>query len=336
MEVISFAMKIDFARSAPKDKRFFHGDNFPCTVVSTKVACIAFLSRVCKIFSMEEAALIPKGERLEDIAQDVRKKVVKMIYLAGSGHPAGSLSCTEVLVALFFRVMRHNPRNPNWEGRDRFVLSKGHGVSALYAVMAKCGYFDEDLLWKFRQLGFPLQGHPDRLILPVLEASTGSLGHGFSIAAGIAAGLKIKGIGANVYTLLGDGEVQEGQVWECAMASAHYKLDNLCAIIDRNDYQIDGKTEEIIGLEPLDEKFKAFGWNILVIDGHNFKEIFKAFDEFKKTKGMPTVIIAKTIKGKGVSIFQGDDGNLRFHGAAPNFEEYKIAMEELGVNSEEL
>jgi transketolase len=266
---------------------------------------------------------------LEEVARRTRAYVVKMLSLAGSGHPGGSLSCVELLVALYFKAMRHKSREPQWSQRDRFVLSKGHGVPTLYAVLAQQGYFGLEHLWTLRKLGSILQGHPDRLFTPGVECSTGSLGQGFSVAVGMAMAAKIDKKNYRVYALLGDGEVQEGQIWEAAMAAAHYKLDNLCAIIDYNKFQIDGRVEDVMQIEPLSKKWYSFGWWTLEVDGHSFPQILDAYNKAMSNKGAPTVIIAHTIKGKGVSFMEG---NNRFHGVAPTEEECKAALKELGYN----
>ncbi|ENN96824.1 transketolase [Methanocaldococcus villosus KIN24-T80] len=260
---------------------------------------------------------------LEKIAKRVRYKVVKMIGLAKSGHPGGSLSAVDVMVALYFAIMDYDP---NKKDRDRFVLSKGHAAPALYAILSELNIIDEEELWKLRKLEGKLQGHPS-MDTPGVEIATGSLGQGFSAAVGMALGYKIDKLDKHIYVLLGDGECQEGIVWEAAMAAAHYKLDNLIAIVDRNFLQIDGHTEDVMALGNLAEKFKAFGWDVFEIDGHNFKEIIETIEKAKSLKnGKPKMIIAYTTKGKGVSFMEG---NVGFHGKAPNEEQLKIALEEL-------
>ncbi|WP_366934772.1 MULTISPECIES: transketolase [Thermodesulfovibrio] len=261
------------------------------------------------------------------MARKIRIEIVKMLAQAGSGHTGGSLSAADIISALYFYKMRHDPKNPSWEKRDRFVLSKGHAAPVLYAALALCGYFDISLLGSLRKLNSPLQGHPCCKSLPGIEVSTGSLGQGLSVANGMALGIRLSGIPARVYCLLGDGEIQEGQVWEAAMTASHYKIDNLCAIIDHNNLQIDGHCTEVMNIEPVDEKFKAFGWNVFTIDGHNMSEIVSALDDAEKIKEKPTMIVAKTIKGKGVSIFEG---KAKYHGVAPTKEELEIALKELG------
>ncbi|MFC1478631.1 transketolase [Candidatus Margulisiibacteriota bacterium] len=260
-------------------------------------------------------------------AKQIRVHIIRMLAEAGSGHPGGSLSSTDIVSALFFHKMKHNPEDPEWDDRDRFILSKGHAAPVLYAALAESGYFPVRYLETLRKLGSSLQGHPDKLTLPGVEMSTGSLGQGLSISVGMALGFKMDNKDSRVYTLMGDGETQEGMVWEAAMAAAHYKTDNLTAIIDRNTLQIDGPTEEVMGLKDVAAKWKAFGWNVLVIDGHNMTEITAALDKAAETKGVPTMIVANTIKGKGVSFMEG---KVKYHGVAPTAEEKKIALDELG------
>lgn len=271
-----------------------------------------------------DAQLIKK---LEEKARIIRRHIVKMVYTAGSGHPGGSLSATDVITALYFKIMHHNPKNPKWEDRDRFVLSKGHACPALYAALAESGYFPIEELLTLRKLGSRLQGHPDMKKLPGIETSTGSEGQGLSIGIGMALAARLSHKSYWVYVLLGDGENDCGQIWEAAMAAAFYKVDNLTAILDRNKIQLDGYTEQIMGLEPLAEKWKAFGWEVLEIDGHNFEQILDAFAKAQKVRGKPTIIIAYTLKGKGVSFMEG---SVSFHGKAPNKEQYIQAMKELG------
>lgn len=263
---------------------------------------------------------------LKEMARRIRVEIVKMLAKAQSGHTGGSLSAADIVACLYFYKMRHKPDNPKWHGRDRFVLSKGHAAPVLYATLALSGYFDLSLLDTLRQINSPLQGHPCCKSLPGVEVSTGSLGQGLSVANGMAMGLRLDGLNSRVYCLLGDGEIQEGQVWEAAMTASHYRLDNLCAIVDNNDLQIDGACSEVMNIHPIDQKFQAFGWNVINIDGHNMEEIVNALDEAEKQKGKPTVIVAKTIKGKGVSIFEG---KAEYHGVAPTKEELEIALKEL-------
>ncbi len=266
-------------------------------------------------------------EFLKEQARIVRIEILKMLTQSGSGHTGGSLSAADIVTALYFYKMRHDPSNPKLPDRDRFILSKGHAAPLLYAVLALTGYFDKSLLSTLRKIGSPLQGHPSSKLVPGVEVSTGSLGQGLSVANGIALGLKINKSNARVYCLLGDGEIQEGQVWEAAMTSSHYFLDNLCAIIDMNELQIDGRCSDVMKIDPVMPKWKAFGWHVFEIDGHNMKEIVDTLDEAEHIKGKPSVILAKTIKGKGVSIFEG---KVEYHGLAPTKEELEIALKELG------
>jgi len=259
-------------------------------------------------------------------AKELRREILKMLTEAGSGHTGGSLSAADILAALFFCKMRHQPEDPSWKERDRFVLSKGHAAPLLYAVLALTGYFDKALLKTLRRIDSPLQGHPSSKLLKGIEVSTGSLGQGLSIANGIALGLRMDGIPSRVYCLLGDGELQEGQVWEAAMTAAHYRLDNLCAIVDNNGLQIDGFCCNVMSIEPITDKWKGFGWNTIDINGHDMEQIVGALDEAEKTKGRPTVIVARTVKGKGVSFFEG---KAEYHGLAPTQEELEKALKEL-------
>jgi transketolase len=264
---------------------------------------------------------------LKEKARHIRIEVLKMLNAAGSGHTGGSLSAADIVTALYFYKMRHNPENPKWDERDRFILSKGHAAPLLYAALALTGYFDKSLLCTLRKIGSPLQGHPSSKLLPGVEISTGSLGQGLSIANGIALGLRLDNKSSRVYCLLGDGEIQEGQIWEAAMTASHYFLDNLCAIIDMNHLQIDGRCEDVMKIDPVHKKWEAFNWHVFEIDGHNMEEIVNTLDEAERIKGKPSVIIAKTIKGKGVSIFEG---KAEYHGLAPTKEELDIALKELG------
>ena len=264
---------------------------------------------------------------LNEIARIIRRDIVSMIHRAKSGHPGGSLSVVEILTALYFDEMNVDSSNPKMEDRDRFVLSKGHAAPALYATLAEKGYFDKEELNGLRKIGRMLQGHPDMKGTPGVEISTGSLGQGFSVACGMAMASKLDNAPWNVYTLLGDGEVQEGIVWEAAMSAAHYKLDNLIAFLDNNGLQIDGDIESVMSLGSIVDKFKAFGWNVIEIDGHDFDKIFAALDIDKSTVKKPTMIVAKTIKGKGISFMENQAG---WHGTAPSDEELEKALLELG------
>ncbi len=264
--------------------------------------------------------------QLKEIARQVRLDIVEMLFRAGSGHLGGSLSATDILVALFFGHMRLKAENPDWGGRDRFILSKGHAAPAYYAILARLGYFPRERLITLRQFGSILQGHPDSSCTPGVEIPTGSLGQGLSIANGLALAARLNGNGGHTFVLLGDGEVQEGQIWEAAMTAAHYGLDNLTAILDRNRLQIDGRTAEVMSIEPLGKKWEAFGWHTVEIDGHSFPELLGAFEACHLRKGAPSMIIARTIKGKGVSIFEDQK---KYHGVAPTLEEYQQALTEL-------
>ncbi len=266
-------------------------------------------------------------------ANAVRRHIIEMVYAAGSGHPGGSLSATDIIVALYFKIMNYDPENPNWKDRDRFVLSKGHAAPALYAALAELGVFPVDELLTLRKVGSRLQGHPDMRKLPGIEASTGSLGQGLSIANGMALAAKLDRKLYNVFVMLGDGEIEEGQVWEAAMFASHYKLDNLIAFLDRNKLQIDGETEKVMSIEPIADKWKAFGWEVKEINGHDFKEITDAVEWAKAIKGKPVMIIAHTIKGKGVSFMEG---SVHFHGKPPNDEEYRIAIQDLENERKEI
>lgn len=266
---------------------------------------------------------------LKKQARSIRIAILKMLAEAGSGHTGGSLSSADIAAALYFYKMRHRPNEPKWEQRDRFILSKGHAAPLLYASLALTGYFDMNLLRTLRKLNSPLQGHPSSKLLNGVEVSTGSLGQGLSIANGIALGLKLSSIKSRVYCLLGDGEIQEGQVWEAAMTASHYSLDNLCAIVDLNDLQIDGRCSDVMKIDPVAKKWEAFGWHVFEIDGHKMEEILEALDSAERIKIKPSVIVAKTVKGKGVSIFED---KVEYHGITPTAEELKIALKELGEN----
>lgn len=268
-----------------------------------------------------------KYKDLKEISTKLRIDIIKMLKESKSGHPGGSLSACEILTALYFKEMNVDPANPQWPDRDRFVLSKGHGAPVLYAVLAEKGFFPKDELMKLRKTGAMLQGHPDMKGTKGVDMTTGSLGQGLAAANGMALAGKLDEKGYRVYALIGDGEAQEGLIWEAAMFSAHYKLDNLTVFMDHNGLQIDGFNKDVMDIEPIDEKFKAFGWHVLNIDGHSFEEIFNALEEAKKTKGKPTMIIAKTVKGKGVSFMENQAG---WHGKAPSEEEAKKAIDEIG------
>ncbi|MBS3740553.1 MAG: transketolase [Candidatus Cloacimonetes bacterium] len=267
-----------------------------------------------------------KIEKLKNIALELRRDILKMIAKAGSGHPGGSLSATDIGTALFFSEMKYDSNDPDWKERDRFILSKGHAAPLLYALLAKAGYFSGSELNKLRGYKSILQGHPASYLVPGVEVSTGSLGQGLSVAAGLALSAKQDEKDFRVFSLLGDGELNEGQIWEAIMFSGHNKLDNLCAIVDRNHLQIDGDTEKVMALEPLEEKWQSFNWNTISINGHDFEEILMAFEKFNQNSDKPFVIIAKTVKGKGVSYMENKAG---WHGKAPNREQLEIALKEL-------
>jgi len=274
--------------------------------------------------------------RLESIARECRVEILRMLAHAGSGHPGGSLSVIDILVTLFFGRLRHDPKRPDWVDRDRVVLSKGHAVPALYTVLARSGYFPEKQLITLRKLGSPLQGHPDRTALAGIEAATGSLGQGLSISLGLALGLKLAGSAARVYCILGDGEIQEGQVWEAAMSAPKlgqpdHALDNLVVILDENQIQLDNFVKKVLDIEPVITKWQAFGWPVIEIDGHDIGQIEKALDQAEATKGTPTFVVAHTVKGKGVSFMENDP---EWHGKAPKPTEAITAIREvLGVST---
>ena len=270
---------------------------------------------------------MPVNEQmLKEQAKQIRRDIVSMVGAAKSGHPGGSLSAAEILTYLYFEEMNVNPAEPKWEDRDRFVLSKGHAAPVLYAALARRGFFLAEDLMSLRKIGSHLQGHPDMKKVPGVDMSTGSLGTGFSAATGIALACQLDKKPSYVYTLLGDGELQEGQVWEAAMSAAHYKLDNLIAFVDNNGLQIDGNIDDVLSPNPIDAKFAAFGWHVQVIDGHDFAQIADAVKAAKAAAGKPSVIVAKTVKGKGVSYMENQAG---WHGSAPNAEQVAQAMEEL-------
>ena len=271
-----------------------------------------------------------KIELLKKKAKEIRIDIIKMLSQAGSGHSGGALSAAELMTALYFNQLRHNTKEPGWEDRDRVIFSKGHSCPLLYACLAESGYFPKEELLTLRRFGSRLQGHPGKdKGLPGLEVSTGSLGQGLSIGIGMALASKLSQKDFRVYVLLGDGECDCGQVWEAVMSAGHYKLDNLCAIVDYNGLQIDGSTEEVMGLEPLVKKWQDFRWETIEIDGHNFKEILNAYQRARDNKEAPTVIIAHTIKGKGISFMEN---KVDWHGKVPNKEEAETALKELEKN----
>ena len=263
----------------------------------------------------------------------VRMGAIKGVHAAKAGHPGGSLSAADLFTYLYFKELRIDPKNPKWEDRDRFVLSKGHTAPGLYAALALRGYFPEEDLLTLRQIGSHLQGHPNMNLTPGVDMSTGSLGQGVSTAAGMALAAKYQGKDCRVYTLLGDGEIQEGEVWEAFMFAHHYKLDNLCVIIDNNGLQIDGRVEDVMSPYPIPEKLRAFGFQVYEIDGHDFEQMETAFNQARETKGVPSAIVMKTVKGKGVSFMENQAG---WHGKAPNDEEFEIAMNELSAQLAEV
>jgi len=266
-------------------------------------------------------------EQLQAICKTIRRHIIEMTGAAKSGHPGGSLSAVEILVSLYFGGhLRHDPKRPDWPERDRFLLSKGHACPVLYAVMAESGYTPVDQLTTLREMGSIYQGHPDRRFIPGLEGSTGSLGLGLSLGAGMALAGRLDKSPTRAYVVLGDGEIQEGQIWEAAMFGAYHKVDNLVAIVDYNKIQLDGFVKDIMEVEPLGDKWRSFGWHVIEIDGHELEALGKAWEEAKATKGKPTAVIAHTIKGKGVSFMEN---NPKFHGVAPTAEEMVVALKEL-------
>jgi transketolase len=267
---------------------------------------------------------------LKQIANRIRIDIVKMIGAAGSGHPGGSLSAVELLVALYFRVLRHDPKHPDWPDRDRFVLSKGHGVPVLYATLAEAGYLDRALLPTLRKLGSPLQGHPDKRMLPILEASTGSLGQGISIGIGMALAARMDQRDWHTFVMVGDGEIQEGQIWEAAMYAGFHRLSNLTVIVDYNKQQLDGFLTDILDPAPVGDKFRSFNWNVIEIDGHNLEQCIEALQQARSgLTSRPTAVIANTIKGKGVSFMEN---NPEWHGVAPKKDQVEAALKELEAN----
>lgn len=272
------------------------------------------------------AEVFSSPEDLKAVAKRLRRYIITMLGRAGSGHPGGSLSAVEIVTTLYWKVLRHRPADPQWPDRDRFILSKGHAAPVLYAALAECGYFPVAELATLRQLDSRLQGHADRTATPGVEASSGSLGQGLSFAIGVTLAGRLNAQSYRVYVLLGDGECNEGQVWEAAMAAANFNLDSLVAIVDNNGLQICGWNCDVMNLEPLHKKWAAFGWHVIEADGHDFRQLLEAFEEAKQVKGQPTVIIAHTVKGKGVSFMEN---NAEFHGKAPNPIEVALALKEL-------
>ncbi len=266
--------------------------------------------------------------QLEAQARRIRRHIIEMTGIAGSGHPGGSLSAADIVTALYFSVMKHRPQEPSWPDRDRFVLSKGHAAPVLYAALAESGYYPVEALGTLRQLGSILQGHPDMCKTPGVEICSGSLGQGLAAACGMALAGRMDRAPWRVYAMIGDGEAQEGEIWEASMFAAHYKLDNLTCVLDFNGLQIDGRLEDVMSIDCPSEKWRSFGWHVVKIDGHDFVQILAAFDEAKRTKNKPTMIVARTVKGKGVSFMENQVG---FHGKAPSEEQMKQALEELAT-----
>ena len=276
---------------------------------------------------MSKVAIVQNDvAEFKPVAKQLRVDIIRMIEAAGSGHPGGSLSVIDLLTVLYLKFLRHDPKRPDWPERDRVILSKGHACPALYAVMAYSGYFPKENLMTLRKLGSPLQGHPDRLKLPGIEFSSGSLGQGLSVGIGMALAAKLDKKDFKTYVILGDGEIQEGQCWEALMAAPKFKLDNLVMILDHNNGQIDGHVDEVMPIDPMEDKLKSFGWEVSAIDGHDFAQIDKAFTQAQKASGMPHAIVAKTVKGKGVSFMENV---IAWHGKAPNKEEADRAVEEI-------
>jgi transketolase len=275
---------------------------------------------------MEKKLGIEEIKKLQDISKKIRCSIITMVKDAAVGHIGGSLSVTDILVALYFNVLKIDPKNPQWEDRDRLVLSKGHGATAIYSTLAERGFFPVEELKTFGILDSRFQVHPDKIKVPGIEASTGALGQGLSVAAGMALAARLNGRDYHTYAILGDGEIQEGQIWEAAMFSAHYKLDNLTAILDYNNVQLMGNVSDIMEIAPVDAKWASFGWEVIKIDGHDMKEILTALREAKEYKGKPVIIIADTTKGKGVSFMQN---TCSWHGNVPTDDQYKKALEEL-------
>ena len=263
---------------------------------------------------------------LKKIAINIRKGIIEAVYSAESGHPGGALSCVEILTALYFNQMNINEKKPNDLNRDRLILSKGHASAALYSTLAEKGYFDKEELKSFRKIESRLQGHPDMKEIPGVDMTTGSLGQGLSVAVGMAIASKLDKAGCRIYCILGDGEIEEGQIWEASMAASKNDLDNLCVILDNNNLQIDGEIEKVGGMEHIEEKFLSFGFHVININGHDMSQIINSITMAKQVKGKPTIIIAKTIKGKGISFMEN---KASWHGKAPSKEEYELAMQEL-------
>jgi transketolase len=276
--------------------------------------------------AISSAGKITDIEELKKIAKKIRVNILHMLTKSGSGHTGGSLSAADVAVAIYFSKMKFDPKNPAWEERDRFIMSKGHAAPLIYSIMAEAGYFPMETIDTLRKIESPLQGHPCCQKLPGIEVSTGSLGQGLSVANGMALGLRLDGNPARVFCIMGDGEIQEGQIWEAAMTASHYKIDNLCAVVDYNGLQIDGPVEKVMNINPVHDKWEAFGWHVIDIDGHDMASIVRALDEAENTNGRPSIIIANTTKGKGSSIFEG---KVEFHGVTPTQDEFDMAVKEI-------
>ena len=272
-------------------------------------------------------------ETLSKTALTIRRDIIKMLGIAGSGHPGSSLSCTDILILLYFHFLRHDAKNPKWPDRDRLIFSKGHGCPALYSVLARAGYFDPKLLLTLRQLGSPLQGHPDMRRLPGIEASTGSLGQGLSVAIGCALAARFDKKDFKTYAIISDGEMNEGQIWEAAAFASFHKLSNLIAVLDYNKYQLSGATKDILDMEPVATKWRSFGWETRELNGHDHQELFDAFEWALAAKSAPRILIANTIKGKGVSFMEN---NNHFHGVANTKDETAAALKELGEDGAEI
>ena len=298
----------------------------PLSELNNSTSTTSADSMNAEVFSSPAEAKSLSVTEMEAMAKKLRRHIITMTGKAGSGHPGGSLSAVEIVTALYFGLLRHKPSDPKWTDRDRFILSKGHAAPLLYATLAECGYLPIEELTTLRQLDSRLQGHTDRTVTPGVEMSAGALGQGLSFAIGVALAGRLNSQKYRVYVLLGDGECDEGQVWEGAMAAAHFKVGNLVAIVDNNGLQIDGWNREVMNLEPFSQKWQAFGWHVIEVDGHDFAQLIDALNPAKRVKRQPTVIIAHTIKGKGVSFMEN---NYAFHGKAPNAAEVEIALKEL-------
>ena len=298
----------------------------PLSELNNSASTTSAGSMNAEVFSSSAQVKSLSVTEMEAMAKKLRRHIITMTGKAGSGHPGGSLSAVEIVTALYFRLLRHKPSDPQWTDRDRFILSKGHAAPLLYAALAECGYLPIEELITLRQLDSRLQGHTDRTVTPGVEMSAGALGQGLSFAIGVALAGRLNSEKHRVYVLLGDGECDEGQVWEAAMAAAHFKVDNLVAIVDNNGLQIDGWNRDVMNLDPFNQKWQAFGWHVIEVDGHDLVQLIDAFNQAKLVKGQPTVIIAHTTKGKGVSFMEN---NPDFHGKAPNAAEVEMALKEL-------